>query len=58
MSESSKLVEGTCRSCLIETSELRSIYKPGKICGEITKLADMLQNCTKLEVRIILINFK
>lgn len=49
MSENQKAV-GTCRSCLMETSELRSIFKPGKICGEITKLADMLETCTKMQV--------
>lgn len=39
-----------CRTCLTPTAELRSIYKAGMICGQVTKLADMLANCTNLEV--------
>lgn len=48
----------TCRSCLMETSELRSIFNAGKICGKITKLSDMLNNCTNLEVIKMLIKNK
>lgn len=39
-----------CRTCLTLTDELRSIYRRGQICGQITRLADMLADCTKLEV--------
>ncbi|KAJ6635508.1 Zinc finger protein [Pseudolycoriella hygida] len=43
---------GKCRCCLAEIDEnnLRSIFKCGKICGQITKLADMLQYTTSLEI--------
>lgn len=40
-----------CRACLIPTDDLRSIFKEGMICGQVTKLADMLASCTNLEVR-------
>lgn len=41
-----------CRCCLTEmdVNELRSIFKCGKICGQITKLAEMLKFTTQLEV--------
>lgn len=42
-----------CRACLCRNVELRSIYKAGRICGQITKLADMLALCTNLEVSLV-----
>ncbi len=41
-----------CRCCLSESdvNELRSIFKLGKICGQITRLAEMLKFLTNLEV--------
>lgn len=50
--KSSSPQQTTCRACLVETSEVRSIYKLGKICGQTTKLASMLADCTHLEVKI------
>lgn len=43
-----------CRCCMTETdvNELRSIFKFGKICGQITKLADMLKFTTNLDVSL------
>jgi len=42
--------DGICRTCLTKSNNLRSIYKSGKICGETTKLAIMLNYLTSLEV--------
>lgn len=40
-----------CRTCLMPSDEvMRSIFKRGQICGQITRLSDMLAHCTKLEV--------
>ncbi|XP_037050139.1 zinc finger protein 221-like isoform X1 [Bradysia coprophila] len=41
-----------CRCCMTETdvTELRSIFKFGKICGQIKKLADMLKFTTNLDM--------
>lgn len=43
-----------CRACLGRNVELRSIFKAGRICGQITSLADMLALCTNLEVSFVL----
>lgn len=52
MSEQSIIDFGKCRCCLTEMdiNELRSIFTRGKICGQITKLAEMLKYTTSLEV--------
>lgn len=34
----------------MDVNDLRSIFKCGKICGQITKLAEMLKYTTNLEV--------
>lgn len=39
-----------CRACTEETNGYISLYKPGKICGELIKLADVLNKCTSLNV--------
>lgn len=51
-------IDSVCRTCLAETDELRSLFREGKVCGEITTLSDMLVECTALEVRMgSLVNF-
>lgn len=43
-------IDSVCRTCLAETDELRSLFREGKVCGEITTLSDMLVECTALEI--------
>lgn len=45
-----------CRTCTEETHFYVSLYKPGKICGDVIKLAEVLNKCTSLNVSVAFIN--
>ncbi|XP_055912644.1 zinc finger protein 665-like [Eupeodes corollae] len=42
-------LEVICRTCLAETHSFKCIYKVGMLCGEITTLSAMLNECTSIE---------
>lgn len=41
-----------CRGCTEETYNFVSLYKPGKICGDVIKLAEVLNKCTSVNVSV------
>lgn len=46
-------MKNMCRTCLLETGEMRSLFATGTIMGETARLSEVMLACANLKVCII-----